>query len=248
LLSSARRNCFEAKHVETEDRRSACQLFALAYHSIRMFEKRNVWLPVLLIIVFAVTRWPGLMPLNFSAAYAIMFCAGVYFRSRLGWWVPIGIMLLTDLALNVFYYLPRGWNAFTFYQLMNYAAYAAIFWLGRRFRPGARFLSLVCGGVVGGIIFYLLTNTAAWLMNPFKNSEYNHSLKSWLVALTTGTALWPGTWEFFRNTLFSSGLFTALFVAALKYSQHLESAAEKKAAEATADGEETEKDAQPEEA
>lgn len=209
-----------------------------------MIEKRNLWLPVLLMIVFAITRWPGFMPWNFSAVYALVFCAGVYFRNRLGWGVPLIIMLVTDVALNLFYYLPRGWNGFQVYQLMNYAAYAAIFWLGRKFKPQASFLSLVSGGVVGGIVFYLVTNTAAWLFNPFENREYNHSWQSWFQALTAGTAAWPGTWEFFRNTLFSSGLFTALFVAAMKYSENLESAAEKKAAEATEDAEEAEPEAE----
>jgi hypothetical protein len=213
-----------------------------------MGEKKNIWLPVLLMIVFAITRWPGFMPPNFSAAYALFFCAGIYFRNRLGWVVPFVIMLLTDVALNLFYYLPRGWNGFQIYQLMNYAAYAAIFFVGRKFKPSAAFLTLVCGGVMDGIVFYVITNTAAWLFNPFENREYDHSFKSWLAALTTGTASWPGTWQFFRNTLFSAGLFSALFVAAMKYSQFLESAAEKKAANASENAEDTEDDAQPEEA
>lgn len=188
------------------------------------------------------------MPPNFSAAYALVFCAGVYFRNRVGWWVPLCIMLATDVALNFFYYLPRGWNGFQLYQFMNYAAYAAIFLLGRRFKPDANIFSLIGGGLLSAILFYLITNTAAWFFNPFNNGEYSHSWDSWLLALTLGTGSWPDTWLFFRNTLLSSGLFTALFAAAMKYSQHLESAAEKKAAEATEDAKETETEAQPDEA
>lgn len=205
-----------------------------------MSEKRNVWLPVVLMIVFAITRWPGLMPPNFSAVYALVFCAGLYFRNRLGWWVPLSIMIATDVLLNFVYYRPRGWGGFQVYQLMNYAAYAAIFWLGRRFKREDSFLKLICGGLLGGIFFYLITNTAAWFFNPFENGEYHHDWKSWLVALTAGTSAWPGTWEFFRNTFSSAGLFTALFGAAMKYSEHLESAAEKKAANAAEENEEAE--------
>jgi hypothetical protein len=105
----------------------------------------------------------------------------------------------------------------------------------------------VCGGFMSAVLFYIITNTAAWFFNPFSNSEYDHSWKSWLLALTLGTASWPDTWIFFRNTLFSSGLFTALFVAAMKYSEHLESAAEKKAAEATEESGE-DQEAEPNEA
>ena len=126
-------------------------------------------------------------------------------------------------------------------------AFAAIFLLGRRFQPRANALKLICGGVVGAILFYLITNTAAWLFNPFANPEYvNKTLASWFMALTKGVGSWPQTWEFFRNTLMSSGLFTALFVGAMKYSEHLESAAEKKAAEATPDADDPE--GEPEEA
>lgn len=212
-----------------------------------MLEKRNVWLPVVLMIVFAITRWPGLMPPNFSAAYALVFCAGVFFRNRLGWWVPLVIMALTDIALNFFYYRPRGWGGFQIYQLMNYAAYAAIFLLGRRFKPQANFLSMVCGGLMSALLFYFITNTAAWFFNPFGNGEYHHDWKSWLLAMTLGTGNWPDTWMFFRNTLLSSGLFTALFAAAMKVSERMESAAEKKAANATAESEVPDAEPQPEE-
>jgi len=133
-----------------------------------MIEKRNVWLPVLLMVAFAITRWPGLMPPNFSAAYALVFCAGVYFRNRLSWWVPFIIMVTTDILLNFFYYRPRGWGGFQVYQLMNYAAYAAIFLLGRRFKQRDSFVRLVGGGLLGGILFYIITNTAAWFFNPLR--------------------------------------------------------------------------------
>ena len=193
-----------------------------------MLGKRNVWLPVVLLVVFAITRWPGLMPPNFSAAYALVFCAGVYFRNRLGWWVPLAIMAVTDLSLNFFYYhVAPQW-----YQLSGYAAYVAIIALGRCFKPGQSILRLVGGGILAALLFYLLTNTAAWLFNPFHNPEYTKSLAGWLAALITGTGAgtWPQTWEFFRNSLLSAGLFTALFAAAMKYSEHLESAEEKKQA------------------
>lgn len=208
--------------------------------------KRHVWLALAFMIVFAITRWPGLTPPNFSATYALMFCAGVYFRRRAGWWMPLVLLGVTDLLLDCYYTFAKGFDAFQWYQLLNYPAYAALIWLGRRFNPNGSLGRLVCGSLLGAIIFYIVTNTAAWLFNPFGNPEYAiKTLASWLVALTKGAGGWPQTFEFFRNTLLSSGLFTALFAASVKYSQHLESAAEKKAAEATSDSEEA--DAEPEE-
>src|SRR5277367_1569238 len=42
-------------------------------------EKWHSWLPWIFVALFAVSRIPGLLPWNFSAAYAFAFCAGVYF-------------------------------------------------------------------------------------------------------------------------------------------------------------------------
>ena len=49
---------------------------------------RKLFLPLALMGVFALSRLPGCLPANFSAAYALMFCAGVYFPGRLAWWPP----------------------------------------------------------------------------------------------------------------------------------------------------------------
>lgn len=192
-----------------------------------------------MLVVFALSRMPGLLPQNFSAAYALAFCAGVYFAPRMAWWLPLSLMLVTDLGLNL-YYQHQGIDVFNLslvrYLLPNYAAYAALIWLGQRFKPKDHFLSLLGGGVLGAILFYLITNTAAWLFNPFNNPEYTKTFLGWLTALTKGTAGYPQTWEFFRNTLLSGGLFTSLFAGAMKLTASAESPEEK--GETPAEGEE----------
>ena len=197
--------------------------------------KGKLLLPIALMLVFALSRVPGMLPQNFSAAYALVFCAGVYFSGRMGWWLPLGTLLVTDIALDV-YYLHLGWHVFDLptiqYQLINYAAYVCLIWLGRRFKPESSFLSLLGGGILGALLFYFITNTASWLFNPFHNPEYTRNLLGWLTALTKGTAGWPETWQFFRNTLLSGGLFTGLFVGAMKLMQATESAKEKEPEEA----------------
>lgn len=180
-------------------------------------------LPIILMVAFALTRVPGMLPQNFSAAYALVFCAGVYFTGGMAWWLPLGTMFITDIGLNLYYWLALGWNVWTPLNLahlaFNYVAYAALIWLGRRFKPQSSFVALLGGGILGAILFYLITNTAAWLFNPFHNPEYTKTLAGWLKALTVGTGGWPETWQFFRNSLMSGGLFTGLFVGAMKLSE-----------------------------
>ena len=51
--------------------------------------KGKLVMPLALMLVFALSRIPGMLPQNFSAAYALAFCAGVYFAGRLAWWLPL---------------------------------------------------------------------------------------------------------------------------------------------------------------
>src|SRR5437868_760962 len=118
---------------------------------LRVKEKWNIGLPLLLMGVFALTRWPGLLPPNFSAFYALAFCAGVYFPRRLAWWLPLATIMLSDVALNLYYYFHLHIRSFNFMQLVNYAAYTLIIWLGTRFNPKTSWLKLLSGGLLGAV-------------------------------------------------------------------------------------------------
>lgn len=180
--------------------------------------------------LFAVSRIPGLLPPNFSVAYAFAFCAGVYFRGASAWWLPLGVMLATDLALNVFFYHVAP---FGFYLLTNYAIYALLIGLGKWIGRRAPFLTLLLGGLAGAVIFYVISNTLAW----WSDHDYARTLAGWIQALTRGIpTVHPTTWEMFRNTLLSGGLFTALFVGAEKMAS-AESPADKTAGTQNEEGE-----------
>jgi hypothetical protein len=88
--------------------------------------------------------------------------------------------------------------------------------LGKAYSSKASWLTLVSGGLLGAIVFYVVTNTFSWFFNPFHNLEYVKTFVGWWTALTTGTKGYPQTWEFFFKTLLSGGLFTGLFAGAMK--------------------------------
>ena len=212
---------------------------------------KKTFLPAIFVSVFALSRMPGLMPQNFSVAYAFMFCAGVFFPRRLVWWLPLATMLATDIGLNLYYQNKYpGENVWSVANLanlsFNYLAYLVLIFLGRRFQPNDSVLKLASGGVLGAILFYLITNTASWFFNPFHNAEYTKNFAGWLLALTKGVAGYPSTLEFFRNTLLSGGIFTALFAAAEKMTA-AESPVEKEAGVRAPDAE-AEPVSEPEEA
>lgn len=190
--------------------------------------------------VFAVGRWPGLMPDNFSAVYALVFCGGVFLPRRLAWWLPLATLWMTDVLLNLHYRRlyesnPDAYAApmelFSPYLLANYASYAALIWLGTRFKPTAHWLKLVGGGILGALVFYVVSNTASWLQLP----GYAKTFSGWLQALTVGLPGWPPTWVFFLKTLASGGLFTGLFVGAMKLATRETEAREPAAEEESAE-------------
>jgi hypothetical protein len=169
----------------------------------------------------ALSRWPGLLPNNFSAAYALAFCGGVYLTGATAWWLPMGALILSSTLLNWLHYDVPVFNG---YVLWTYAAFAVLIGLGRLFRRALRRLSgprlrvyrgllVLGGGFLGAVIFYVITNTISWIFEP--TQPYPKTLAGWWQAMTVGTAGWPHTWTFFRNTLLSGGLFSGLFAASM---------------------------------
>ncbi len=155
------------------------------------------------------------MPGNFSVAYAFFFCAGLYLPGVAGILIPLVIMTVTDLVISKFHY-PQffTWANFILDQSPNYLAYIGIMALGRMTGRKKPWWLLVTGGIVGAMLFYLVTNTASWFI-----LGYAKTFAGWLRAMTTGQPGFPQTWEFFRNTLMSGGLFTGLFVGAMKLTE-----------------------------
>ena len=180
-----------------------------------------------MMIAFAFTCWPPLMPEwleNFSAAYAIAFCAGVYFPKKLRWVLPLGTLIVLDLALNVYYsnHTESSFPIVSFYTFAKIAAFAGVIWLGTQFKSKQSWFKLVGGGLLGALVFYLLTNTASWLFDP----GYPKTLQGLIQALTIGLPGYPPTWLFLKNTLLGGGLFTGLFAGAMKLSEAAEDAEE----------------------
>lgn len=175
-------------------------------------------------LALAASRWPGLMPGNFSAVYALAFCGGVFLPRKLALWLPLSTLFITDLLLNLHYredsqVHPGEYVAdvsfFSPYLLANYVAYALLIWFGTRFKPDTKWFKLAGGGVLGALVFYLISNTASWA----QFAGYEKSIAGWVQALTVGLPGFPPTWMFALKTLLSGGLFTGLFVGAMRLAE-----------------------------
>ena len=190
---------------------------------------RKIWLPLLLMLIFAVSRWPGMLPQNFSAAHALLFCAAFWLPGWMGWVLPLATIIVTDILLNVFAYdvtvldprLVTNWMILALFVVLAK-------WLARRRSYGRVFL----GTLFGALLFYLVSNSVSWMVNP----AYAKTIAGWVQALTVGLPGFPPTWMFGLKTLLGTGLFTGLFAGAMKLSEAMD------ATEPEPEAEDTEED------
>ena len=200
---------------------------------------RKIWLPLLLMLIFAVSRWPGMLPQNFSAAHALLFCAAFWLPGWMGWVLPLATIIVTDILLNVFAYdvtvldprLVTNWMILALFVILAK-------WLARRRSYGRVFL----GTLFGALLFYLVSNSVSWMVNP----AYAKTIAGWVQALTVGLPGFPPTWMFGLKTLLGTGLFTGLFAGAMKLSEAMDATEPEPEAEDTEEDEAKPSDTSPE--
>jgi len=162
---------------------------------------------ILLLAGFRVLR-AGLLPElpNFSPVAAVAFCGGLFLPGVLAWFVPIGVLFVSDLALAIL----LGYPAFSSAQFVSWSCILAVVAIGRLLSKGSfstpRFFSAL---IASGLLFYIVTNTAAWMGNP----AYPRGLGGLWMSLTTGLPGFPPSWMFYRNALVSDLIFGALLLA-----------------------------------
>ena len=200
---------------------------------------RKIWLPLLLMLIFAVSRWPGMLPQNFSAAHALLFCAAFWLPGWMGWVLPQATIIVTDILLNVFAYdvtvldprLVTNWMILALFVVLAK-------WLARRRSYGRVFL----GTLFGALLFYLVSNSVSWMVNP----AYAKTIAGGVQALTVGLPGFPPTWMFGLKTLLGTGLFTGLFAGAMKLSEAMDATEPEPEAEDTEEDEAKPSDPSPE--
>ena len=168
------------------------------------------WLPVILLLsgtFFRVVRAdiaPGILP-NFSPLMAAALCGAVFLPGWLGLALPMASLLVSDALLNLHYGAPVV-SAQLLWTLPCYLVAVGLGWMLRGRSPGL--LPVLGGTFAASVLFYLITNTGAWL----GLSDYPQTVAGWMQALTTGLPGYPPTWHFFRNALIGDLLFASVLV------------------------------------
>ena len=144
---------------------------------------------------------------NFSPITAIALCGAIFLTKRLALFVPLAALFLSDLVLSSHY----GVSPFGVEMLSRYVALGLVVALGWALRERPHPAAVLLAAAGGSTLFYVITNTGAWLAS----SLYAKTFAGWVQALTTGLPGYPPTWVFFRNSLVSDLVFTALFLVCM---------------------------------
>lgn len=175
--------------------------------------RRSQFAIAIALIAFAVgfrflrlTVFPDLP--NFAPLMAIALCGALVLPGTLALAVPLAALVFSDIALNIFYGVaPLAWG-----DLVRAGCYGIAVATGlslRRMNSGTT--ATFAGVAANSVIFYVVSNSVAWISQP----AYAKSAAGWLQALTVGLPGYPPTWTFFTWSFVSDMLFTAVFLGAL---------------------------------
>ncbi len=136
-----------------------------------MFNTR--FIIICLIIVLAVLSRFLPFPPNVAPVAAIALFGGAYFSDkRLALFIPLGVMLLSDLLIGLHSTL-----------LFVYAAFALIvgigILLGKKISP----LRIAGASVAGSVLFYVITNFGVWLLAPYYPLTIEGLIASYTMAI-----------------------------------------------------------------
>ena len=163
-----------------------------------MLNARNLFILVLILSAAALRVW-GNLPYNFSPIAAIALFGGAMFSKRLlAFAVPLGIMFISDLFIGLHSSMIAVYGAFLFVVLLG-------FWVGKK----PTMLKAIGGAALGSVVFFLVTNAAAWIVLP----EYTKDLSGLMSSYIAGV-------PFFRGTFIGDLLFTTVFFGSYKLAEY----------------------------
>jgi hypothetical protein len=143
-----------------------------------------------------------LLPFNLLPVGGLSLFAGARWSSRAAYFVPLAVMVATDLFL----WAVKGeiYSPLNFSQPFVYASFMVYVLLGRTLATSHDPLRIGATALLGSLQFFLITNFGAWLANP------NLYTRDWSGLLECYVAGLP----FYRPTILGDLTFTAVFFLA----------------------------------
>ena len=148
----------------------------------------NRFLVLCIIVIGIMTRLLPHPP-NFTPILSFALLSGVYSKNNLGIFIPISIMLLSDMILG-----SHGTIIWVYSSLF------VIYLIGYYFIKNISFKNVLLGSLVASFLFFILTNLGVWFIGYPKTIEG-------LVACYVAAI------PFYKNTLLSAMIYTSVIHA-----------------------------------
>ncbi|MCP4848385.1 MAG: hypothetical protein GY899_10615 [Verrucomicrobiaceae bacterium] len=145
---------------------------------------------------------------NISPMASLALCGGMFFPRHLGAGLTFGAFIISDILLNLHYNQPLV-NPYSIILLL---VFSLLFMGGHFLRNRRTALVLLGAGIGGTLLFYLVTNTAAY----FYATAYERGFSGWLQALTVGLPGYPPTWVFGLRSLSGNLVFALAFYLVMR--------------------------------
>lgn len=139
----------------------------------------KIMLAIFLLIAGVLARLMTHEP-NFTPVIALALFGGVYLKKEQALWMPLALMMISDLVLGLHAVIPFTWGSILLVSALG------------RWQRGHRGAGQMLGmGVVSAGLFFIVTNFGAWLvMYP---RTFDGFIQCYIAAI-----------PFFRNTLVST--------------------------------------------
>jgi len=150
-----------------------------------MGNKMNRFLVLGIIVIGIMTRLIPHPP-NFTPILSFALLSGVYSKNNLGIFIPISIMLLSDMFLGSHDVI-----------IWVYSSLFVIYLIGYYFIKNISFKNVLLGAMIGSFIFFVLTNLGVWFIGYPKTID---------GLITCYVAAIP----FYKNTFLSAIIYTSV--------------------------------------
>jgi hypothetical protein len=184
-----------------------------------MIRPEVLMLPYLFVLLAIAVRFlPFMGPVNFlpHAWHFTPLAASLLFfgarGSRRQMWIPLVLLAATDVVLTKFIYSYH----LTWDQLVTWAWYAAILWLGTNLREKSGPVRVVGAALASSVSFFLVSNFSAWAAYT---DMYPRTFHGVMMSYAAGLPFFRGTVE--SDLFFSIAFFgTPVFLHALAAWMH----------------------------
>jgi hypothetical protein len=146
-----------------------------------------LWLAVAL-VVFGVLMRLVPHPDNLAPVGAIALFGGAVLPRKLGWWLPLAVMIMSDLFIGFYSSVLFTWAAFLLVGLY-----------GLSLRNRSNWFRIPLGALGSAVVFFIISNFGVWVQGNMYPLTWAGLVECYQMAL-----------PFFRNTFLGDLLYTTV--------------------------------------